>query len=385
MSSLYFDDIIMFIIFSCIAYVIPAVLTIWNIYNCCSTKPKKEKLISTLTVFVGGVFNMILHCLQFEEAGDWYEQINTMQIHNSISSEYEWFVILILVFGFTGLLLLLLVDAEKIPPLISIMAIVALLLLNVFQIIYAIQLAQNASGIDYLLYVYHANILLLSAYAIQKQMRQQVVNIANKAANGKEHKILQWLYLRMTSLSKYTIIVFVSLFFVIAVLEILFVLVGQGLDAPVKAFTDTADWTFSKQIPPPPIDYEGHYLCTIAAGGHKKIVKPLRLGLRKGKVIVVNRQLCIANAFEEVIQEKFPVFHKKIRHFYDTYGYPVSRYITSPIRADVVYILMKPLEWIFLIFLYLVDVHPEQRIHAQYGGSLNNEGCDFIQPKSINS
>lgn len=70
---------------------------------------------------------------------------------------------------------------------------------------------------------------------------------------------------------------------------------GQGADAPIKAFTDTADWTFSKQLPPPPLKYEGHYLCTVAAGGHKKIVKPLRYGTRWGATIVVSRQYAYRN------------------------------------------------------------------------------------------
>jgi len=138
------------------------------------------------------------------------------------------------------------------------------------------------------------------------------------------------------------------------------------VDGPVKAFTMTADWTFSTQVPPPPIEYEGHYLCTVAAGGHKEVVKPLRYGKRRGAIIIVNRQLCIANAFEDYIQEKMPKFHKIIRTFYDTYGYPVSKHITTPHRADVIYILMKPLEWIFLLFLYTFDTNPEGRIKRQY-------------------
>ena len=68
----------------------------------------------------------------------------------------------------------------------------------------------------------------------------------------------------------------------------------------------------------------------------------------------------------DYIMEKFPNFHKLIRSVYDTYGYPVSRHIISPERADAVYILMKPLEWMFLIFLYLFDVKPEERIRRQY-------------------
>ena len=175
-----------------------------------------------------------------------------------------------------------------------------------------------------------------------------------------------WQYRLVNTLLKYNVLIFVCLFFLISVFEVLFILFGQGADAPIKAFTDTADWTFSKQIPPPPVEYDGHYLCTVAAGGHKGVVKPLRYGRRRGQRIVVNRQLCIANAFEDYIKEKMPRFHKAVRGFYDAYGYPLSKHITTPVRADMVYLLMKPLEWCFLLFLYLFDVRPEERIGRQY-------------------
>jgi hypothetical protein len=150
------------------------------------------------------------------------------------------------------------------------------------------------------------------------------------------------------------------------VLVILYVLIGQGPDGVIKAFTMTADWTFSKQIPPPPIDYEGHYLCTVAAGGHEKIVKPVRYGKRRGKTIVVNRQLLASNAFEDLIMEKTPRFHRAVRGFYDKHGYPIPKHITTRTRADVAYFVMKPLEWLFILFLYTFDTHPENRIAVQY-------------------
>ena len=92
------------------------------------------------------------------------------------------------------------------------------------------------------------------------------------------------------------------------------------------------------------------------------------MGIRKGEKIVVNRQLCVANAFEDLIYEKTPRFHHFVRHVYDKYGFPLSKYITTPIKADITYILMKPLEWIFLITLYLFDKKPENRIATQYIG-----------------
>ncbi|MDE6776131.1 MAG: hypothetical protein K2J37_07565, partial [Ruminococcus sp.] len=156
------------------------------------------------------------------------------------------------------------------------------------------------------------------------------------------------------------------IFPIAAVLEILSMIFGQGPDGFIKAFTMTADWTFSTQIPPPSLEYDGHYLCTVAAGGHKKIVKPLRYGKRLGDTIIVNRQLLIANAFEDLIAEKTPEFHRAVRSFYNKHGYPISQYITTSTRADIVYILMKPLEYIFVFVLYLCDSHPENRIAVQY-------------------
>ena len=99
---------------------------------------------------------------------------------------------------------------------------------------------------------------------------------------------------------------------------------------------------------------------------HKKIVKPTRIGIRYGNKIIVNRQLCIANAFEDLIKEKTPRFHYFIRTIYDKYGYPLSKHINKPWQADLIYIIMKPLEWLFLITLYLFDINPENRIVVQY-------------------
>ncbi len=353
------------LLFGIVALVIPGTLTIWNVYNCVAEKPILEKLISSLTVFIGGIFYFCLFTLQYEEAGEWYEQINRTQYHNSISSEYGD-IKLIVFLGFVAYFVLLYISADKLPPLISAFSISLLILLNVYQIAYAVQISKNVDGMDWLLYVYHANILLLSGRVIHRHMKEEAELFRNRLSSDGDHKNLSRLYNIIDSLSKYSIFIFIVLFFVVALIEVMFVLMGQGLDAPVKAFTNTADWTFSQQIPPPPLEYDGHYLCTVAAGGHKKVVKPLRLGTRRNETIVVNRQLCIANAFEERIQELMPRLHRKIRHAYDTYGYPLSRKITTPLRADLIYFLMKPLEWVFLIFLYMFDLRPEQRIARQY-------------------
>ena len=160
---------------------------------------------------------------------------------------------------------------------------------------------------------------------------------------------------------------------VLAVLSFILILFGQRPDSVILAFTKTSDWILSGEISPPPVAYDTHYLCTVSLRGHKKLVKPIRFGLRRGEKIVVNRQLCVANAFEQLIEERMPGFHRAVRNFYDTYGYPISKHINSAWSADVVYLLMKPLEWVFVFVLYLFDANPEDRIYSQYLPKMSKE------------
>jgi hypothetical protein len=183
-----------------------------------------------------------------------------------------------------------------------------------------------------------------------------------------KNKILQVCQDVLKKSTGWYISAFVLMFPVLCFLIIILMLFGQMPDAVIRAFTETSDWTLSQKISPPPIQYQGHYLCTVAVNGHKTIVKPIKVGTRQGITILVNRQLCIANAYEQLIEERAPKLHKLIRNLYDKYGYPISKHINNPYRADIIYIAMKPLEWLFLITLYLFDKNPENRIAIQYTG-----------------
>lgn len=83
-------------------------------------------------------------------------------------------------------------------------------------------------------------------------------------------------------------------------------LFGQAPDSVVKAWTETGEWALPAKEAPQNIYYDEHYLCTVAAGGHRRVVKPN--------------------------------------------GFPVARRIRSKWAADFVHFLMKPLGWIFAAF-----------------------------------
>lgn len=153
--------------------------------------------------------------------------------------------------------------------------------------------------------------------------------------------------------------------FVIAMLVL--IIFGQDGHAITKVFTETTTWHFSTKTHPPLLDYQGgHYLCTVAACGDANVVKPLGWGCRNGYPILVNRQLQVANAFEELIQVNLPALHYIVRRFYDKYGYPLSTKITQAKHSNITYQLMKPLEYFFLLILYACYLNPEHKIAKQY-------------------
>lgn len=129
------------------------------------------------------------------------------------------------------------------------------------------------------------------------------------------------------------------------------------------ALSQTCGWTLSTMVPPP---QDCHYLCTVAARGHPWLVRPLRYGRRRGHVIVVNRQLAVANAFEDLLHERWPRFGRLARTTYDRVGLPVSAWIVHPVASDLVYLAMLPAQGLFELCLRVFDRHPEARIDRMY-------------------
>jgi hypothetical protein len=178
-----------------------------------------------------------------------------------------------------------------------------------------------------------------------------------------------WIVLTKSPLAKYPLLflLFFPLFFLITSLLLLF---GQKPDSIVSAFTDTYKHGFSQ------LDYMcdnvmcgGHFLCSVAANGHKTIVNPIRYGERNGSKIICNRQLLIANAFEEIVEQNFPRAHRMIRGQYNKVGNSIHRHyhiFNNKFIADSIYFLMKPMEFIFLLVIYTCDNKPENRIAMQY-------------------
>lgn len=269
---------------------------------------------------------------------EWSEQIYDNQVHFPLSPSRLAVVIIIAVLAAIAYIRLKTVKPEKWPPLLAALSIGAVYVGAALCVVWCVQICAH----EPILALFPANCVIF----VLKLVR----DLARAEGPAKDWP---WMGL-LGALPALGIIVAIDY------------LLGGQPDDIVKVWTDTADWTLSQQIAPPPLESHGHYLCTVAAQGHEKIVKPLRPGIRHGRAVTVNRQLCVANAFEQLLEERTPRLHKAVRGFYDKHGFPVSQLIDKKWKADLVYIAMKPAEWFFLFWLYLLDVQPERRISVQY-------------------
>ncbi|MDB4931571.1 MAG: hypothetical protein JWM10_4055 [Myxococcaceae bacterium] len=154
---------------------------------------------------------------------------------------------------------------------------------------------------------------------------------------------------------------------VLGVYAVVMAAVHHQRGAALAVFTETCGHALSAVSITHVTVADCHYLCTVAARGTPSLVRPERVGRRNGHPILVNRQLAVANAFEDLLHTRWPRFGRLARASYDRVGLPVSRYITRTWMADAVFVAMKPFEWAFYATLLLLDRgDPEARIDRMY-------------------
>lgn len=350
----------------------PVVLLALDIMFCVQ---KREVPLFELAAFLtGSIYTML--ALVVWELPDYRTPLNgydTARVHEPFSKEHFVSIMLFALWGFFSYFILKF-RRKKLPPLREVFWLAGVYAGCGLSVVWIFQLVMGASpeGMDagegdgFLAVCLCIVPVIFLIHAVHLMVRLVKEKAGKQAEINYENPVLQRMNLWLLKGANLFLAAVIGLLPVLGILVMLLNLFGQQPDGIILAFTKTSDWILSGESAPPPVYYDTHYLCTVSLRGHAGLVRPIRYGLRRGEKIVVNRQLCVANAFEQLLMEKSPRFHKKVRSFYDTYGYPVSRHITSPWSADIVYLIMKPLEWIFAAVLYFFDEKPENRIGSQY-------------------
>lgn len=356
-------------IFFGVFFIYPLILTCLNLFFIFGSQNdpvviRKSKHFEYLTLTLGSIYSIIILPFTNIVFVDWQEALANRQLHTPIWSQGAITILSCAAVGIAGYLFLSAVSLRKVPPLLPVLAIGAMYI-GIFQcILWIIQVFQN-DLISFYLCLFPFNLILIGIHTIRRKV-EEWKNDESKEIKKFHNPYLERINQKVVDSTNWPGLAFLFMWPLLGALVCFLLLFGQRPDNIIRAWTETSNWNLSTKISPQNIYYDEHYLCTVAAGGHPKIVKPIRKGMRHGHEVIVNRQLCIANAFEQVMEEYIPVFHRHIRNIYDKYGFPIARAIRSPYIADVVYILMKPLEVMFLLVLYTVDVNPENRIAVQY-------------------
>lgn len=346
---------------------LPLALTLENfLFLFLPLKTGKEesgiKLLELTTLLLGGFLSAIylgsgIHAVM---PADWNQQLENNQRHTPIALDSLPTVILFAVLALAGYIILRYCPRKKLPPLLMVFSMSAMYIGMVLCVLWCVQIWKQSMMFP--LTLLPINCVLMSLRTIRLVVREEKQRLEEEPNRQKG----KWLARILSHVSAWPVLALVAALPLLGIVTAILVLFCQQPDDLIRAWTQTADWNLSQQTPPPNVRFDEHYLCTVAAGGHKKVVKPLRTGKRHGHEVLVNRQLCIANAFEQLLEERTPRFHRAVRGLYDKTGYPIAKHIRSPYLADAIYFFMKPLEWLFLLVLYLCDANPENRIAVQY-------------------
>lgn len=368
--------LVFWIIFSSAIFVYPPVLTLSQILFLIwipaqVERQKKTRVIDVVTALLGVWYSFLYLEIGKDVwfSADWPVTLANAARHTPIYTEAVPALLFIMLVGALGYCIVNFIPLRKMPPLLLVLGLAAMYLGTLESVIWGVQVFVIDTPFDFFLLLLPLNCILITARSVIVKVREWKLF----SPTFPPHKIsrvpvLAWADSLLQNSGRWPLAAFLLMWPLLGILLAVLLLFGQSPDILIKAFTETSQWNLSQRVSPQNVYHDEHYLCTVAAGGHEKIVKPLRLGVRHGHEVIVNRQLCVANAFEQILEERTPHFHKAVRRFYDTYGFPIARLIKSRHIADMVYYFMKPLEWIFLIVLYLTDPRPEDRIALQYTG-----------------
>jgi hypothetical protein len=88
------------------------------------------------------------------------------------------------------------------------------------------------------------------------------------------------------------------------------------------------------------------FIVTAASRGHEKFVGPFSEIERDGRKFFANRQLVTFWQFENLWQKFSPRSHKNFRWLYNRLGPQIAVKIKSAWLADLIFVLLKPVEWL---------------------------------------
>ena len=119
-------------------------------------------------------------------------------------------------------------------------------------------------------------------------------------------------------------------------------------------------WRTAEAYAALPASCSGCFVVTAAARGHAAVVGSSWRSMN-GQPSVSNAQLRTFKCFEIAIATLAPGLHGRFRRVYNRLGPRVAARVSTPCRADVAYLLLKPLEYTAAVLLFAAGLHGGRR------------------------
>ena len=223
-------------------------------------------VIDTIVVFVAFVFE-VTYITLFKSAdlsGDWQTQLYNEEMHNPLYQESIPTLVLILILAVAGYYTLNIIKINDTPPLIPVLSMSAMYAGVIVILVFTIHIFDFSDFLTTDHYIW----VIISAVREFEVSPERMNRIEDSGILKEADRLL-------LNSRHWPVFALILMFPLLGILVCILMLFGQAPDSLIKAFTETADYNFSQMIPPQNLYYDEHYLCTAAAGGDKKIVKPL--------------------------------------------------------------------------------------------------------------
>ena len=126
------------------------------------------------------------------------------------------------------------------------------------------------------------------------------------------------------------------------------------LAAYLGAWRTSFIWMLQEYAKLPTTPSEHCYVCTAAARGHRRLVGAEEYTAPDGTIHRVNDQMRYLKAAELLLASTSPPVHRVARRVYDRIGPILAAGLVHPLLGDVVYLSLKPPEWLSRAGLALV-------------------------------
>ena len=255
------------------------------IFECSGKSVRFSGLLDVTVLALGTIYEYFyLAFMKNITDKDWPVQLSNAETHTPVFTQAMPTVAAIFLVGIAGYFILKYISLEKMPPLVAVLSMSALYLGVIQLIVFTFQVLniENFDLLDPFLFVLPACCVLIAVRTILEKIHQWQ-HITMEKSKIQDSPVLSSFDSILNNAALWPVFALILAIPLLGILIGILVLFGQAPDAIVKAWTETSDWTLSQQISPPNVQYDEHYLCTVAAGGHRKVVKPIRKGVRHGQ------------------------------------------------------------------------------------------------------